>query len=51
MPIATPPNAIVFGSGHLRIGDMVRAGLWLNLIAIIVITSYSLWVIKPMMQL
>ena len=51
MPIATPPNAIVFGSGHLRIGDMVRAGLWLNLIAIVVITAYSLWVIKPMMQL
>jgi len=30
---------------------MIRAGLWLNLIAIIIITSYSLWVIKPMMQL
>ena len=51
MPIATPPNAIVFGSGYLRIGDMVSAGLWLNIIAIIIISSYSLWVIKPMMQL
>ena len=34
MPVATPPNAIVFSSGELRIRDMARAGLWLNLAAI-----------------
>ena len=34
MPVATPPNAIVFSYEHLRIGHMVRAGVWLNLIAI-----------------
>lgn len=32
MPVATPPNAIVFSSGHIRIPQMVRAGIWLNLI-------------------
>lgn len=34
MPVATVPNAIVSGSGHLRIAQMVRAGLWLNIIGI-----------------
>lgn len=38
MPVATPPNAIVFGSGHLQIGDMIRAGFALNLLGIIVVT-------------
>ncbi|THH41619.1 SLC13 family permease [Neolewinella litorea] len=37
LPVATPPNAVVFGSGYLTIPDMVRAGLWLNLISILVI--------------
>jgi sodium-dependent dicarboxylate transporter 2/3/5 len=34
MPVATPPNAIVFSSGKLRIVDMARAGFWLNIAAI-----------------
>ena len=38
MPVATPPNAIVFGSGHITIPQMVRAGWWLNLTAIVLIT-------------
>jgi sodium-dependent dicarboxylate transporter 2/3/5 len=37
MPVATPPNAIVFGSGHVRIAQMVRAGLVLNIISIVLI--------------
>lgn len=38
LPVATPPNAVVFGSGHLRIPDMIKAGLWMNLFSIILIT-------------
>ncbi len=38
LPVATPPNAIVFSSGYLTIPQMSRAGFLLNLIAIVVIT-------------
>src|SRR5690606_38043830 len=37
LPVATPPNSVVFGSGLLRIQDMVRTGIWINLISIVVI--------------
>ena len=45
LPVATAPNAIVFGSGHLQIGDMVRAGIWLNLISTLIITALAYWVV------
>jgi len=39
-PIATPPNAIVFASGKIKMKEMIRAGLILNLICLVVITLY-----------
>ena len=37
LPVATPPNAVVFGSGYLRIWDMVRAGIWMNIVSILLL--------------
>ncbi|MEJ2114837.1 MAG: anion permease, partial [Gammaproteobacteria bacterium] len=44
LPIATPPNAIVFGSGHIAMQEMRKSGFWLNLLCILLITTlaYSL---------
>jgi sodium-dependent dicarboxylate transporter 2/3/5 len=38
LPVATPPNAVVFGSGYLRIPDMVKSGVVMNIISVIIIT-------------
>ena len=40
LPVATPPNAVVFGSGYLRIPDMVRVGIWMNILSIILLTLF-----------
>lgn len=38
MPVGTPPNAIIFGTGRIRIAEMIRAGFWLNVCGIVVVT-------------
>jgi solute carrier family 13 (sodium-dependent dicarboxylate transporter), member 2/3/5 len=40
LPVGTPPNAIAFGTGQIRIGQMLRAGFLLNLLAIVLITLF-----------
>ena len=43
LPVATPPNAVVFSTGYIRMKDMVMAGFWLNLLSILVITLWLYW--------
>jgi sodium-dependent dicarboxylate transporter 2/3/5 len=48
MPVGTPPNAIVFGTGLVRIPQMVRAGTILNVLWIVFLTGYAYFVIGPL---
>jgi len=47
LPIATPPNTIVFGSGQVTVRQMVRAGLLLDVISIVVV-ALAVWLLAPL---
>jgi sodium-dependent dicarboxylate transporter 2/3/5 len=47
MPVGTPPNALVFGTGRVRIVDMVRYGLILNLASTAIVTLVC-WKMLPL---
>jgi sodium-dependent dicarboxylate transporter 2/3/5 len=50
MPVGTPPNAIVFGTGLVRLPQMMKAGFWLNLAGILLITALSALLLAPMFR-
>ncbi len=48
LPVATPPNAIVFGSGMIPINRMVKTGIWMNLTMTLVIVA-TVYLLRPML--
>jgi len=51
LPVATPPNAIVFSSGYIRITDMAKTGFWMNIISVIVITLAMRYILPNIWEL
>ncbi len=47
LPMGTPPNAIVFSSGYIKLHQMTRVGFVMNIIAVILITLFS-WLVLPL---
>jgi sodium-dependent dicarboxylate transporter 2/3/5 len=50
LPMGTPPNAIVFSSGHIKIGEMIKAGWIMNLISIVLIVLASYYLVPLVMH-
>jgi sodium-dependent dicarboxylate transporter 2/3/5 len=50
LPVATPPNAVVFASGHVSIAEMSRAGLWLNGVGIVLIPLVTYALALPLLR-
>ena len=51
LPVATPPNAVVFGSGYLKMPDMVKKGFLLNLTSIVIIALMVYFVLPILWEL
>jgi sodium-dependent dicarboxylate transporter 2/3/5 len=49
LPVATPPNAVVFSSGRVPMPVMIRAGLWLNILGIALIPTLAYLVARPVL--
>jgi sodium-dependent dicarboxylate transporter 2/3/5 len=49
LPMGTPPNAIVFASGHIKLPQMVKAGFVMNIVAVILITLFC-WFLLPLLM-
>lgn len=50
LPVATPPNAIVFATGTISIPQMVKAGFFLNLIGVLIVSIVSIYVAPELLQ-
>jgi len=46
LPVATPPNAVIYAGGSIKIGDMIRAGMYLNILGTLVITLVAMTLVR-----
>lgn len=51
LPVATPPNAIIFASGYVSISQMAKTGILLNLIGIVLVTLLTYFVVVPLFEI
>jgi sodium-dependent dicarboxylate transporter 2/3/5 len=51
MPVATPPNALVFGSGYVTVPQMARVGFFLNLAGIVLVVLITYFVVIPVLNI
>lgn len=51
LPVATPPNAIIFGSGYVRIPEMARSGFFINLMGAVIITLLVYFLAIPLLNI
>jgi sodium-dependent dicarboxylate transporter 2/3/5 len=49
LPMGTPPNAIVFASGHIKLKQMTKAGFVMNMVAVVLITLFC-WFLLPFLM-
>jgi sodium-dependent dicarboxylate transporter 2/3/5 len=49
LPMGTPPNAIVFASGYIRLKQMTKAGFVMNMVAIVIIILFC-WFLLPLLM-
>lgn len=49
LPMGTPPNAIVFASGHIKLNQMIKSGFVMNIVAIVLITLFC-WFLLPVLM-
>ena len=51
LPVATPPNAIAYSSGYVTMGEMIKGGVWLNAIALVLISLATYFLAVPVFGL
>jgi sodium-dependent dicarboxylate transporter 2/3/5 len=49
LPVATPPNAVAYGTGYISVHDMMRSGWVINLLGVLVVTLFMFTIIMSVL--